>query len=212
VAVIDLSAEAVTTTGVHFYLYYVMRKAEEEYRDLKKEMEIFKPEEEYPGHEPRAAYYLAFSRREFRAEVSIVLVAASLVEAMANMFLSRHASSETFAILERATPIEKWVTLPKLLLPSYSLPKDEKTYKTLKLLSNRRNSITHPKPHLVKGSLMVHKGNLFKRTTDEYGLHLDFCALPLLLIENMKKYDESAGSDLELMFLGASDMGNPLFK
>jgi len=208
----DLTHEAVTTSGTHFYLYYAMNKAQVDYLDLYKEMERFNPEEEYPGQEPKVAYFLAFSRRIFRAEVSIVLIASSLIEAMANVFLSQHATSESFSALERATPIEKWETLPKLFIQSYSLPKGERTYKTLKLLNKRRNCLTHPKPRVEKGDIILHKGNLFERTTDEYKLHQDFCALPSLLIENMKKHDMSAGTDLDVMFLLSSDMDNPLFK
>jgi hypothetical protein len=212
VTVYDLTQDAVTTSGTHFYLYYALNKAEGDYLDIYKEMERFNPEKEYPGHEPKVAYYLAFSRKIFRAEVSIVLIASSLVEAMANVFLSQHATSETFSILERATPIEKWETLPKLYIQGYSLPKGGCTYNILKLLNKRRNCLTHPKPRMEKGDFILHKGNLFERTTDEYKLHQDFCALPSMLIENMKNHDMRAASNLDIMFLMSSEIGNPLFK
>lgn len=211
-AVYDLTQEALTTSGAHFHLHYAVKKSEAEYLDLYREIEEFDPKKEYPHYEPRVAYVLAFSRRKFRAEVNIVLTVSSLVEAMANVFLSRHAESDAFSILERATPIEKWETLPKLYIKDYSLPKGETTYRILKLLNQRRNCLTHPKPRMKKGGEVLHKGNLFETTPDEFKLHQQFCALPAMLTENMKKYDNNdAASDLDIMFL-MSETDNPLYK
>jgi hypothetical protein len=209
--VYDLTQEAITTSGTHFYLYYAVKKSEAEYLDLIREIEGFDPKNEYPNYEPKVAYLFAFSRRIFRTEVNIILTVSSLIEAMANVFLSRHAASDTFSILERATPIEKWETLPKLYIKDYSLPKGETTYQILKLLNQRRNCLTHPKPRMEKGGEILHKGNLFETTHDEFKLHQQFCALPAMLTENMKKYDNDAASDLDIMFL-MSENHNPLYK
>lgn len=203
---IDRTKEAVTITGNHVFLSYALKEAEKGHIALYGEIASFDPGKEYPQLKPNVAYFFAFARRIFRSEVNIILLASSLVEAMANMFYSERADRDTFSILERTKIIEKWVTLPKLYVPTYSLPKEGKIYKTLKELNTRRNSITHPKPHMIKGNNVLHKGNLYKRTSDEYKLHLEFCKLPCLLIEHLKKHDSSAGTDLEMMFSMLSEI------
>ena len=170
-AIRDLTKQAVTISGHHFDLAYALQKAKEDHMALYEEIKEFDPREEYSQYPPKVAYFYAFSRRIFRSETHIVLISASLVEALANMFYSECADSEMFAILERATPIEKWLTLPRLYIPSYSFPKGGKLYNTLKLLISRRNSILHPKPQILKGEGLIHKGNLTKKTKDEYKLH-----------------------------------------
>jgi hypothetical protein len=210
---IDLTKQAVTITGNHFFLSYALQKAREDHEVLYEEINKFDPWEEYSQYQSKVAYFFAFSRRIFRSETHIVLIAASLVEALANMFYSERADSEMFAILERATPIEKWLTLPKIYIPSYFLPKGGKLYNTLKLLITRRNSILHPKPQMLKREGLIHRGNLTKKTKDEYKLHLDFCKLPSLLVHNLKNHDSSAGTMLEIMFsMLPETKKNPLFK
>ncbi len=199
-AIHDLTKDSLTITGNHSFLAYALNKAREEHEALYEEIKKFDPHVEYSHYPPKAAYFLAFGRRIFRSETHIVLIAASLVEAIANMFYSERADSEMFAILERAKPIEKWVTLPKIYIPSYSFSKSGKLYNTLKLLISRRNSLLHPKPQMIKGEGLVHKGNLTKKTKDEYTLHLDFCELPSLLLKNLKTHDSNAGTMLEIMF------------
>lgn len=199
-AVHDLTKDSTTIVGNHSYLAYALNKAREEHKALYEEIKNFNPKIEYSQYPPKAAYYLAFGRRIFRSETHIILLSASLVEAIANMFYCERADSELFAILERATPIEKWITLPNLFIPSYSLSKSGKLYNTLKLLISRRNAILHPKPQIIKGESLIHKGNLTKKTKDEYKLHLEFCELPSLLVNNLKIYDSGAGTMLEVMF------------
>ena len=87
-AIIDLTEEAVTITGDHFFLYYALKKAEEDHIALYEEIAGFDPKEQYPQFEPKIAYLIAFARRIFGNEVNIVLVASSLIEAIANMFYS----------------------------------------------------------------------------------------------------------------------------
>lgn len=196
----DLTKNAVTITGNHSFLAYALNKDREDHEALYDEINKFDPLVEYSQYPPKAAYFLAFGRRIFRSETHIILISASLVEAIANMFYCERADSEMFAILERATPIEKWVTLPKLYIPSYSLSKSGKLYNTLKLLISRRNGILHPKPQIMKGEGLIHKGNLTTKTKDEYNLHLEFCELPSLLVNNLKNYDTGAGTTIEAMF------------
>jgi len=196
----DLTKNAVTITGNHSFLAYALNKAREDHEALYEKMNKFDPQVEYSQYPTKAAYFLAFGRRIFSSETHIILISASLVEAIANMIYSDRADSEMFAILERATPIEKWVTLPKLYIPSYSLSKSGKLYNTLKLLISRRNNMLHPKPQILKGEGLIHKGNLTKKTKDEYKLHLDFCELPSLLVNNLKTYDSGSGTMIEMMF------------
>lgn len=189
----------------HFFLSYCLKKEEEEYIATYNEISVFEHNEQYPGIMPELASHFAFGRRIFRSEVNIVLVAASMIEAMANMFYSEHADSEMFSIIQRATPIDKWVTLPRIYIPNYSLPKNEKIFCLLKSLISRRNSITHQKPNFVKGGAILHKGNVYSRTSNECKLHIDFCRLPGLLVQHLSKYDKVAGRSLELMFFTLVD-------
>lgn len=211
-AALDLTNKALTISGNHHFLYYTLEKAKEDHIALYEEIATFNPKEKYPKLDPKFAHFVAFARRIFRSEVSIILVSASLIEGMANLFLAENASAEVFAVLERATPVEKWVELPKLYIPSYSFPRGGKLYNTLITLNRRRNSITHPKPHMEVGDRLLHKGNLYKTTSDEYKLHLEFCNLPLQLVENLKKHDRSAGTSLEMMFFVLPDLKDPVFK
>lgn len=196
----DLTQNAVTISGNHSFLAYSLNKAKEDHEALYEEINKFDPKIDYSQYPPKVAYFLAFGRRIFRSETHINLISASLVEAIANMFYSERADSEMLAILERGTPIEKWVTLPKLYIPSYSLPKSGKLYYTLKQLISRRNNILHSKPQMLKGESIIHKGNLTKKTKDEYKLHMEFCNLPSALVSNLKTYDQSAGTMIEFMF------------
>lgn len=211
-AVLDLTNKALTVSGNHLFLYYALEKAKEDHVALYEEMATFDPKEKYPKLDPKVARFFTFARRIFRSEINIILVTASLIEAMANLFYAENAPPEVFAVLERATPIEKWVELPKLYLPSYTFPKDGKLYNTLITLNKRRNSITHPKPHMVVGDRLLHKGNLYKPTSDEYKLHLEFCKLPLRLVANLKKHDQGAGTNLEMMFFLLPDVKDPVLK
>lgn len=212
-ATVDLTKNAVTIIGDHSFFAYALDKAREDYKALYEEVDEFDPQIEYSQYSPDAAYFFAFSRRLFRSETHIILISASLVEALANMFYSERADSEMLAIIERATPVEKWVTLPKMYIPSYSLPKSEKLYQTLKQLISRRNNVVHSKPQMLKGKTIMHKGNLIKRTKDEYKLHMEFCDLPAALISNLKTYDQIAGSKIEIMFsMGSEQRQNSLFK
>src|SRR5271157_3984258 len=95
-ATIDLTKQAVTTTGNHFFLYYALKKAEEDHIALYDEIASFSPKKQYPQLKPNLAHFLVFARRIFRSEVNIILVASSLIEAMANMFYSEHADTEMF--------------------------------------------------------------------------------------------------------------------
>jgi hypothetical protein len=163
-AVYDATKEGTTIGGHHFSLSYVLQHAKDDLINLFKKIEEFKPHEVYPAYEPKVAYHLAFNDRIFEQEVHVVLVASSMIEAMANMLLSKYTDSETFAVLERANPIEKWVTLPGLFVPGYSFRKDGSLYNTLKLLIARRNALTHPKPQIVIGDKIIHRGNTPKRS------------------------------------------------
>jgi len=196
----DLTQNAITISGNHYFLAYALDKAREDHEALYEEVNKFDPQIEYSQYPSKVAYFFAFGRRIFRSETHIILISASLVEALANMFYSERADSELLAIIERSTPIEKWVTLPKLYIPSYSLPKNGKLYHTLKQLISRRNNILHSKPQMLKGEAIMHKGNLTKKTKDEYKLHMEFCDLPSALISNLKTYDQGASSTLEIMF------------
>lgn len=199
-AVVDLTKYAESISG-HFFLSYALKKAKEEHKALYDEIANFKPDENNTQYPPEFAFHLAFADKVSISELNIVLIASSLVKACANLFYAKKTDTEMFSILERTTPIQKWTTLPKLFIPNYSLPKSEKKYKTLKVLNERRNSLMHPKPLMSKGEKVLHQGNLYTKTSNEFALHLDFCELPHQLVQNLKSFDNETGFYLEALFL-----------
>ena len=54
---IDLTKEAVTTSGYHFYLAYTLQKAKEDHVSLYKEIKEFDPSEEYSQYPQEVALY-----------------------------------------------------------------------------------------------------------------------------------------------------------
>lgn len=199
-ATIDATKGQVSYAGENFLLSYALRCAKEDFLHLLDEIKKFDPKNSYPNHEPRVAYQLEFGKKLYRQTVLIVLVASAMIEALANLLLSENADSDTFAILERATPIEKWVTLPKIFISNYELPKDKELYNQLRLLNVRRNSITHSKPEIKIDDKIIHRGNMPKRGNKENALHLAFCDLPEKLIDNLGKYDQHQAVKLKIFF------------
>ena len=206
-AKIDLTSQSYKVEGDHSFMFYALHKEKNDYKARVNEIKAFNSEKKYSEDSLTNGY--KFAAQLFRRENNIVLIAHSLIEAMANMFYSKYADSETFAILERSKLIEKWVTLPKLFIPSYIFQKDVKEYEILDKLIKRRNSLAHAKPKISKGNDVLQKGNLHKKTTNEYNLHLSFCSLPKGLVDNLKSHNQNAGFYLETMFSIRPDKEDP---
>lgn len=116
--------------------------------------------------------------------LKVVLFCAIYVEALANLYLSLKLTNEQFAAIERVEIAEKWASLPALLLPGYSIPRDNSLWGDLKTLVSQRNSIAHMKPRIMTGDKILHEGNLPKR------IHIHaqikrWDGLPSALIENL---------------------------
>jgi hypothetical protein len=131
----------------------------------------------------------AFEELEER-KVSIILLCASLVEALANAYLSLKLETEQFNLLEMQNPVEKWVTAPTFFLPNYSLPKGGDLYQGLKTLFARRNGITHMKPEVRKNGKLVHKGNHPRAEYEHDQIRLWY-SLPSSLLQHLSKFDTS---------------------
>src|SRR6266705_3099133 len=72
-----------------------------------------------------------------------LLLAAACVEAVANLYLGFKTTSEQFAVLVRATFLDKWTVVPTLFVAGYDLPKGGELYQDLKRLQVRRNALAH---------------------------------------------------------------------
>ncbi len=106
------------------------------------------------------------------------------------MYLSLKCDAEIFSTLEKATVIEKWTTIPALLIEGYHLDKSRSTYKHLVELVKLRNSIIHPKPEVIVDGILKHKGVYPKRSSNEHKAILSYVRLPIRLVENLSKYDK----------------------
>ncbi len=120
----------------------------------------------------------------------LIIESCTLIEGLANLYLSLKCDAELFSTLEKATVIEKWTTIPALLIEGYHLDKSRSTYKHLVELVKLRNSIIHPKPIVIVGGILKHKGAHSKRSNNEHKAILSYVRLPIRLVENLIKYDK----------------------
>lgn len=121
-----------------------------------------------------------------------MLLAASCVEGLANLYLATKTTPEQFAVLERATPIEKWVVLPGLFLKDYTFPKDGELYHDLKGVIDRRNSLMHLKEEVTRGGEVIHEGKLPKKAGDEHAFIGRCATLPVRLVQHVTRFDLSS--------------------
>jgi hypothetical protein len=126
------------------------------------------------------------------ASIPVLLLAHSLVEALANWYLAMKCDVELFAGLERWSVMRKWALAPRFWLPEYSLPKDGELSKDLHWLIARRNRIAHPKADIETGGRPVHKGN-YPEVSDTEHDHVVACgALPRRLVTHLQKFDSAS--------------------
>ncbi|MDA2930000.1 hypothetical protein MYX84_08660 [Acidobacteria bacterium AH-259-O06] len=120
-----------------------------------------------------------------------LLLAASCVEAVANLYLGLRASPGQFAILERATFLEKWTVGPTLFLEDYDLPKGGELYQDLKRVHVARNALVHLKEEVSEGGAVLHQGSLPKSAGDEH-VFLSRCrSLPERLVSHLATFDKT---------------------
>lgn len=124
--------------------------------------------------------------------IVLAILTASLLEAVANVYLALKLNPSQFAIFEMCSVIDKWVVIPSLILPNFSFPKGGDLHESLTTLIRRRNWIAHMKPQVECNGKRVHKGNCPKTSKSDHQLILGWLALPVRLIDNLAKYDTSA--------------------
>ncbi len=122
--------------------------------------------------------------------LKIVVLCAMYVEALANLYLSLKLKAEQFAAIDRTEIVEKWVSIPSLFLPGYSIPRDKALYEDLKILINQRNAVAHMKPRILAGAKILHEGSTPKKIKIHSQIKR-WDQLPTSLVANLKEYDQS---------------------
>jgi hypothetical protein len=120
-----------------------------------------------------------------------LLLAASCVEAIANLYLGLKVNVDQFAVLERATFLEKWTVVPSLLVAGYTLPKDGELYQDVKRLQVRRNALAHLKEGVTVGGVVVHTGSLPESAGDEHFFVKRCRSLPDRLVSHLGSFDKT---------------------
>lgn len=126
-----------------------------------------------------------------RERATTLILAACCVEALANLYLMHKATPEQFAILERGKLIEKWVVMPTMFLPDYSLPKPSQLYQDLTRLVACRNALVHLKERVTRDDELLHQGTLPKRGSDEHVFVRRCGGLPEKLLDHLASFDKS---------------------
>ena len=180
------------SSAYHVHLNLALADAVEEYKTLSYEIQKHPPlSEETATAELTRLYYLHEEKC-----ITVILLAAACVEAVVNFYLATKTTPEQFAVLERATFIDKWVVLPSLFLKDYTFPKGSVLYQDLKLLHNRRNSLLHLKATITEGGKIVHKGTELTVPSDEK-VFIERCAsLPDRLVRHITSFDPTGVQDL----------------
>lgn len=176
-----------SSSAYHLYIYLALRETVKGYEQVAQEITNC-PEltEETATPQLTRLYYL---RKQKAA--TVVVLAASCVEALGNLYLALKTTPEQFKTLERTNLIDKWVVLPSLFLPGYIFPKGEQLYCDLRQLCKQRDSLMHLKEEITQGEEVVHKGNLPEAAGDEHAF-LGRCAiLPIKLVQHLANYDST---------------------
>ena len=137
--------------------------------------------------------------------VVALLLAASSVEAVANLYLRFKVNAEQLSFLERATFIEKWTVVPSLFIP-YTFPKDSELYQDLKRLHTRRNSLAHLKEEVSLGGQAAHPGSMPDYAGDEHIFVARCGTLPARLVSHVGSFDKSEALTSIRAFIGLADV------
>lgn len=144
---------------------------------------------------------LHYSLEQKRA--TAILLAASCVEAVANLYLGLKATPEQFAVLERATFLEKWTVLPSLFISGYNFPKDSELYQDLKRLHARRNALAHLKEEVSFGGVVLHSGSLPESAGDEHVFVGRCQSLPERLLSHLASFDKTGTlTEIQMILAG----------
>jgi hypothetical protein len=169
------------------YLYLALDDAVAEYQKVQAAVTQQPPLTEATATPELTMLHYALEQKRATA----ILLAASCVEAVANLYLGFKATPEQFALLERATFLEKWTVLPSLFMSGYTFPKDGELYQDLKRLHARRNALVHLKEKVSLGGVVLHPGLLPESAGDE---HIFVCRcrlLPERLVLHLALFDKT---------------------
>jgi hypothetical protein len=180
--------EEFSSSAYHIYLYRALTQAVEEYERVNEKIQASPPlTEETATLELTELYY---SREQKRAIV--IVLGAGCVEALANLYLAMKTTPEQFEVLERATPIEKWVILPALFVKDYAFAKDSELFQDLRRLFKHRDAWMHLKEEVTQDGKTIHKGKLPERADDEDKFIRRCASLPERLVQHVTRYDLTA--------------------
>jgi hypothetical protein len=198
-----IESNSISATGYHAIIGKALELQVKQYTELWNEVQEFGATTVGKCESDRWRLY--FEKFGFRVDTSrliITVLTCSFLEALANFYIASKTDANQFAVLERASILEKWVTIPRFYNPRYELPKDEQLYQDLKLVITSRNAITHPKPLVVVDGANVHKGNIPKKSADEHAFTLRSASLPMRLLKHLWKYDQSRETNLLIFSCG----------
>lgn len=180
--------EVFSSSGYHVQLHLALKDAVEAYNELLRDVKARPPlTEESATAEVMKLHYAWEQKR-----ITVILLAAACVEAIANVYLMIKASPEQFKVLDSATFVEKWVVLPSLFLKDYSFPKEGVLYQDLKLLQERRNALLHLKERVSIEGKLKHKGTQPKRAGDEDAFIGRCGTLPQRLAAHLATFDRES--------------------
>lgn len=186
---LDVTGATLGLTGSHAYLAEAIRLEVKAYRAIF--ARLTKAGQSWSTH------------LEIRG-ITLTVLTGAYLEALINLYLSLKMNNEQFDLIDKASPLEKWVTAPKLFLPEYTFPKSESSYGDLKRLFSRRNQIVHMRPELRRGATLIHKGNSFISSPDNHRATLRWLKLPQTLITHLGRFDKSADFQLFSMMTWAA--------
>jgi hypothetical protein len=124
------------------------------------------------------------------AKLALIVLLASYIEAVSNLYLSMKLDTAQFELVERSSLLDKWLTVPSFFLPGYQFPAGTSLHEDLVTLIKRRNGIVHPKPELSRDGKVIHRGNL-PASEVEHGKVKKWLTLPKRLADHLHQYDHS---------------------
>jgi len=181
-----------SATAFHAVLGKALEIQFTQYLELWKDVQEFGFKSQIDGESDSwQNYFRRFGFTVDSSRIIITLLSCSYLEGMINFYIESKTDAEQFIIFDRRPLLEKWVTIPRLFIPQYTLPKNEQLYNDLFLLIKERNAIAHPKPIFDINGKRVHKGDEHKPPINGHEFTLRNASLPSKLIENLWRYDQS---------------------
>lgn len=124
--------------------------------------------------EPSYQFHLKFSERLMTEYVTVALLSHALCESAINAILAvclaDTDAAALFNLIERTDIKDKWQFAPKVLLPTYELPRGTALYEGLNYLTKQRNALVHHKIEVLVGGKKVFEGSKFNREPYEESL------------------------------------------